>query len=312
MSKNYLCATKKSPVDLRDWRMEDVFKVSSNKLASIDQVEFDLRTDMKDCRDQGTQGSCVACTGSAIKEYHEKKNVGFTDYMSPQFIYNLREDLSEEGMYCRDLMKILSSIGSVPEDKYPYENSLSPDNISDGLYNLAGQFKISGYAQIYTIDGVKQSLVENGPCLAALPVYNYSTRFWDSTLSSSSNESSETETTESSDPNKDDKLGFLLGGHAIAFVGWTSLGFIVRNSWGSGYGDNGYGIFTWSDFTNGTFWEIWGTVDGNTASNWSDYLNNATRKSSSKKRGGAGILIGLLVTVVIILFVMKNTKKAIK
>jgi len=30
------------------------------------------------------------------------------------------------------------------------------------------------------------------------------------------------------------------GGHAIALVGYTTTGFIVRNSWGTDWGDGGY------------------------------------------------------------------------
>lgn len=51
------------------------------------------------------------------------------------------------------------------------------------------------------------------------------------------------------------------GGHAVTVVGYNKKGFILRNSWGSNWGDNGYVIFPYSDF--GMQWEIWTTIDAN-------------------------------------------------
>jgi C1A family cysteine protease len=51
----------------------------------------------------------------------------------------------------------------------------------------------------------------------------------------------------------------LLGGHAMCVVGYNAEGFIVRNSWGDDWLDNGYCMFPYSDW--GMQWEVWSTVD---------------------------------------------------
>ena len=41
-----------------------------------------------------------------------------------------------------------------------------------------------------------------------------------------------------------------LGNHAIAIVGYNKDGFIIRNSWGKSYGNNGYYILPYNKFHN--------------------------------------------------------------
>ena len=42
----------------------------------------------------------------------------------------------------------------------------------------------------------------------------------------------------------------VRGGHAVAFVGYTPDRFIVRNSWGTAWGDGGFGYAS-SDYATG-------------------------------------------------------------
>ena len=41
----------------------------------------------------------------------------------------------------------------------------------------------------------------------------------------------------------------------MAFVGYNKEGFILRNSWGKNYGENGYALLPYDDFSQ--IWEIW-------------------------------------------------------
>lgn len=105
-------------------------------------------------------------------------------------------------------------------------------SFKDALHYNYKQGNIRYYAIVGSILQLKNALIANGPCVGALPVRNSSViKFWD--------------------PNID---GFE-GGHAIAIVGYDEDGFIIRNSWGTTYGEDGYARIRYEDFNN--FYEIW-------------------------------------------------------
>lgn len=105
-----------------------------------------------------------------------------------------------------------------------------------GVSSDVGKLKIGEYALVKSVLHLKQAIIANGPCFGALPVYNYEDDFWNKYSG--------------------DKL---LGYHAIAIVGYTQKGFIIRNSWGRGFGDNGYSIISYEDMNK--FVEVWTIID---------------------------------------------------
>ncbi len=100
----------------------------------------------------------------------------------------------------------------------------------DGVSTSQGNFKIKQYAMIGSIPVLQTAIIMNGPCIGGLPVYNNGMRFWEKTDS-------------------------LQGGHAIAIVGYDKDGFIIRNSWGTYFGQKGYTHLDYEDFSS--FYEIW-------------------------------------------------------
>jgi C1A family cysteine protease len=230
-----------SPIDQRDYKAETIFPKRVRVPASLD-----LRPDLQPIRDQGSQGSCVAQVGACMKEWQELQDIGFDQYMSPQFIYNNRSTAGE-GMFPRDLMSILRNIGSVPESMFPYGHLGDPP---EDLYEEAKEYKIQHYAQIDTIEGLKTALNKNGPCYGTFPVYGYGNQLWRPT-----------------------NLG-ILGYHAMTFVGYNSKGFIIRNSWGDDWADKGYTIFPYEDW--GLQVEVWTTIDAESGQedfedNWREF-----------------------------------------
>lgn len=224
-----------SPVDSRDYQFEALSPLTGSLPAVLD-----MRDEILPIRNQGSDGACVAFTASCMKEVQEKRDIGFNEYMSPQFIYVNRQNKSSEGMYPRDLMRILSKIGSVTEIMMPYQKST---RITPEILQYAGNHKIKGYAAITTIDGMKNSLVLNGPALIGIPVYNYGQHIW-----------------------KQRNNETLKGGHAVAIVGWTDEGFIIRNSWGASWNGDGHTIFPFSHW--GLQWEAWTTIDAESDENF--------------------------------------------
>ncbi len=194
---------------------------------------LDYRPELPSIRNQGPQGSCSTQTASAMKEWQELQDVNFNKHMSPQFIYNQRAN-EGYGMTPRDTMQIMQKIGCVPEADYPYGSIYE---ISKELKEIAEKYKILGYAKIHTLEDLKKSLVANGPCYIAFPVYSFDLEFW-----------------------LDDPLtDTYYGGHAVTVVGYTKDSFIIRNSWGDDWGDNGYTYYKFKDW--GVHWEAWTTLD---------------------------------------------------
>ena len=97
--------------------------------------------------------------------------------------------------------------------------------------------RIKSYARVNTLTGLKDDLFYNGPCLIAFPVYGdqsglMNTPMW---LKNSEND-------------------LFMGGHAMTVVGYddTKEHFIIRNSWGSNWGDEGYCYYDYKDW--GSLW----------------------------------------------------------
>ena len=56
-----------------------------------------------------------------------------------------------------------------------------------------------------------------------------------------------------------DYMGKRYFSHAMTIVGYNNEGFIIRNSWGEDWGNKGYTIYKYDDWSS--HWEIWSTVD---------------------------------------------------
>ena len=234
--QRYKFDLQRSPADERDFLLSTVYPADVTL-----PVEYDLRKQMKPVRDQGIQGTCSAQTAAAMKEWQERVDTGYIGYMSPQFIYNLREMYGIEGMNPRDTMKILSQVGIVKEKDYPYGKieDLNEETLNAELRDEAGKNRIIGYARIDTADNLRKAVFANGPCYIAFSVYNPEVlEFWKPQFTGQQS----------------------IGGHAVTIVGWLKNQFIIRNSWSSQWGDAGHTYFQFNDW--GMQWECWTTIDG--------------------------------------------------
>jgi len=98
-------------------------------------------------------------------------------------------------------------------------------------HGLNGQ-KINEYSKINSGMIAKYAIVMFGPVVCGLPVYSGNVRkFWN-------------------------KRGSFQGGHAVTLVGYNKEGFIIRNSWGTEWGDRGHVTIPYDEFENFCF-EAW-------------------------------------------------------
>ncbi len=232
------CGALRSPVDPDDFVFERIACASPQGFYFAElPTEMDLRRMWRTPRDQGGRSTCAAFAGAVIKEIQESKECSFDSNMSPEFIYFHRENKPGGGMYGRNVFQILQKIGCVPEEAYPYHDDETAPRPTDALYSIAARYRISNYARVTTIEGLKRALLELGPCYIQLPMYSMNKHFWRSDVDGAD----------------------IIGGHALVVVGYTTVGFILVNSWGAAWGDDGTVILPFDDWP--LHWECWASMD---------------------------------------------------
>ena len=219
-----------SEFDVRDLTIESI-----NHPLFEYPAEVDYRKDLPTAWDQGSDGPCSSYAAAAIKTWQELKDYGSTERLSKYFLYNLRVNKPQKGMTPRHTMQLLRKYG-IPSAKSYKRRWKDVEDIPQEVLDEALNHRILGYARIMTIDGLKKSIYKNGPAYIAMPVFNDTDTFWKAKWSEN-----------------------ILGGHALCVVGYTETGFILRNSWGTQWGDFGHTIYPYSDW--GSHYEAWTSID---------------------------------------------------
>jgi len=193
---------------------------------------IDLRECCSPVEDQGKLGSCTANALAGALEFLEKKDgIPYQD-LSRLFIYYNERLLEhsvrvDSGAMLRDGIKTLAKQGVCPEKKWPYVISKFDRRPPVACYHEALEYQITSYERILTLDEMLACLADGFPFVFGFSVYE-------------SFETSEvTRTGKVQMPQPEERV---LGGHAVMAVGYdeTEKRFIVRNSWGTGWGMNGY------------------------------------------------------------------------
>lgn len=236
-SLDYLGGAIQSPEYSDDTIFEKLAEGPIGFYINVMPEEFDLRKHARPSRDQGRRGTCAAFAGTGIREIQAHRSEQFDDYLSPEFIYYHRNNKPIHGMHGRDVFQILQRYGSPPESAYPYNSAEHP---SQELYDIAAKFKIANFAKVTTCDGLKKALLEIGPCYLQLPLYRSRPYFWRA---------------------KEGEKA--VGGHAVSVVGYTKDGFILKNSWGDIWNEDGCIIFPYSEW--GIQLECWVGIDYETS-----------------------------------------------
>lgn len=229
-------------------------------LRNLDNIQsVDLRPSCPDVYDQGHLGSCTANAIGFCYHFDELKQKEAQPFIpSRLFIYynerNLEGHVSEDsGAEIHDGIQVIHSLGVCSENDWPYNIDKFKEKPSNNCYTSALSHKTIDYRAIsQKLDQLKSALIEGFPVVFGFSVYE-------------SFESEEVAKTGIMPiPKPDEKL---LGGHAVALVGFDNIKkvFIVRNSWGSGWGDNGYFYMPYDFIINpnmaSDFWTVTKTLD---------------------------------------------------
>ncbi len=214
----------------------------------------DLRKACPPIYDQGQLGSCTANAIGGAFEFGLLKQSQAKDFMpSRLFIYYNEREIehsvnSDSGAMIRDGIKTVNKQGVCPENMWPYNVAMFADKPSSACYANALQHQVLSYQRVdRNLNQMKSCLADGYPFVFGFTVY---------------------ESFESATVAKTGKLNMpkkgegAVGGHAVMAVGYDTAAkrFIIRNSWGTGWGLGGYFTMPFDYLMEGNlsddFWTI--------------------------------------------------------
>ena len=262
--------------DVRDFTAEtqcirsQLLKVG---VADPDDIQLpesvDLREWCSPIEDQGDLGSCTAQAGAGLVEFFERKAFSKHIDASRLFLYKTTRNLigwtGDTGAFLRDTMKAMVLFGVPPEKHLPYTISDFDIEPSAFCYAFAQNYQaieyyrldISGTTSDELMNRIWANLAGGLPAMFGFSVY----------ASIAQADSSGCIPY----PALTDRLE---GGHAVVAVGYddnkaitnqnndetTTGAFLIRNSWGADWGDNGYGWLPYDYVINGLANDWWSLI----------------------------------------------------
>jgi len=232
---------------------------------------IDLREWCSPVEDQGMLGSCTAHAGAGIIEYYERKSFGKHIDASRLFLYKVTRNLmrmkGDTGAYLRTTIGGMVLFGVPPEDYWPYaDDEKKFDKEPPAFcYAFAQNYQAIKYYRHdppetpanTILNRVKTYLASGHPAMFGFTVYN-------------SIEQAE-KTGKIPFPSSREKIE---GGHAVAAVGYddsiktqntygqkeTTGALLIRNSWGKGWGEEGYGWLPYDYILRGLAEDFWSVI----------------------------------------------------
>jgi len=261
--------------DIRDFtiKSKEIVKILEStgvlKAAPSMPSSVDIRQYCAPIENQGTLGSCTANAGVGLLEYFERKSFGKHIDASRLFLYKVTRDLmqvtGDTGAYIRNTLGAIALFGVPPEKYWPYDIAKFDIEPSAFLYNFAEVFK---GLQYYRLDPPGATLASVLATIKAWIAAGFPSEFGFTVYSSISQAAT---TGKIPFPCAGEKV---LGGHAIDAVGYddnmkitnsncnltTTGAFLIRNSWGTGWGAAGYGWLPYDYVLKGLANDWWTLV----------------------------------------------------
>jgi C1A family cysteine protease len=225
----------------------------------------DLRRWCSPVEDQGELGSCTAQAGAGMAEYFQRKAYGKHLDASRLFLYkvtrNLMQQAGDSGAYLRTTMGALTLFGVPPEEYWPYDVARFDEEPPAFCYSFAQNYQSVKYLRLDPpgseagglLAQIKSNLAAEMPAMFGFTCY-------------SSIESAGDGKIPYPEPRES-----VVGGHAVIAVGYdddlkitnpygrkaTTGALLIRNSWGEGWGETGYGWLPYDYVLRGLAVDWW-------------------------------------------------------
>ncbi len=233
--------------------------------------KIDLKDWCSPIEDQKRLGSCTAHAGIGLVEYFERRAFGKHIDASRLFLYKVTRNYlkwtGDTGAFLRSTAAALTLFGVPPEEYYPYDPTKFDQEPSAFLYAFAQNYQAISYYRLdpsgtpkdKLLNDIKTYLSNGLPAMFGFTVY-------DSIAQANSNGG------KISYPASGEKV---LGGHAVDAVGYddtikikntnaggveTTGALLIRNSWGTSWGNAGYGWLPYQYVLNGLAVDWWSLI----------------------------------------------------
>jgi C1A family cysteine protease len=223
-----------------DWQFQHAVASGALQAPAALPASVDLRAAWWDVGDQQNTGSCVgwgSTDGVARYMFVNAGRLAQNEKLSPRFTWMASKEtdafvtrpetmIELAGTSLKAAVDILRKFGAAPEALLPFHiNTTMYTGNDDTFFATAATRKIAAYFNLHRdLANWKDWLASHGPILVGLSV----DATWRNANATNSNLDTFQPTT-------------VRGGHAVALVGYRADGrFIVRNSWGTSWGDQGF------------------------------------------------------------------------